>query len=329
MVHGPQADILSRTEPPTFAAIISPARLLQGSADGAARQRRLDQDLAPIVITAQTTVRRCARYDHERPALPAKLSHPAILVFDKINGFRDGPSVDAGTMALQAMAIRSGWALVFTDKAGVFNPVDLARFDAVVWNNVSGDALTVPQEAAFRQWLEAGGGFAGFHGSGGDLVYAWDWYVDSLIGARFNDHPFNPQFQTARVRVSEPGVGITRGMPATWLMAEENGIPFTITHEQQDLTFWPCWTSPAIHRWAGLGKISGWGTTRSPGHGVWGAVVRSIPLSAIVLSPILSQTACGYSSKASPGPPELGRPVAPMAMRWPIYHSKRSFRPTD
>jgi type 1 glutamine amidotransferase len=220
-LHGPQAEFLSRTEIPTFANIISPARMLEGSAVGRAEQRALDRDLALIPITLEATLKRCARYDREKPILPAVLPHPALLIFDKITGFRDGSSVDAGTAALKAMAVRRAWTLVFTDKAGVFNARDLSRFDAVVWNNVSGDALTLAEESAFRRWLEGGGGFAGFHGSGGDLFYVWDWYADALIGARFREHPFNPQFQAARVVVSQPGVGVAHGLPASWTMTEE------------------------------------------------------------------------------------------------------------
>jgi uncharacterized protein len=49
-----------------------------------------------------------------------------------------------------------------------FNAADLKRFDAVVWNNVSGDVLTIPQRSDFKAYIENGGGFAGFHGSAGD-----------------------------------------------------------------------------------------------------------------------------------------------------------------
>lgn len=217
----PMASFLTGTKPPTFAAIISPAKLAELLPNGSLDRTRMDRDLASVPITEETVIRRCARYDNDRPDLPKTLPHPAILVFDKIVGFRDGPSVDAAAAALKAMAARRGWTLVFTDKAGVFNPEDLGRFDAVVWNNVSGDALTLPQRAAFQHWVEGGGGVAAFHGSAGDPVYIWDWYADRLIGARFTGHPMNPQFQTAQVIVDDPAAGVTAGLPARWSMLEE------------------------------------------------------------------------------------------------------------
>jgi len=111
--------------------------------------------------------------------------------------------------------------MIFSDKGAVMNRRDLSRFDAVVWNNVSGDALTTPQRAAFRSWMERGGGFAGIHGSGGDPVWFWDWYADTLVGARFIGHPMDPQFQTAKVVVADPARGITSGLSAQWSMSEE------------------------------------------------------------------------------------------------------------
>jgi type 1 glutamine amidotransferase len=208
--------------PRSFQTIISPERLLAlRPGGGEAVVARLDRDLARIRISRADAVARCARYDRVPPRLPARIGRPAILVFDKINGFRDGPSVDAATAALKAMAARRGWSIVFSDRGAVFNPAQLARFDAIVWNNVSGDALTMPQQAAFKAWLDRGGGFAGIHGSGGDPTYVWDWYADTLIGARFKGHPMNPQFQTARVRIADPASAITRGLGEGWSLSEE------------------------------------------------------------------------------------------------------------
>ena len=207
--------------PPGFAAIITPGWLLHMRPDGAALEARLDGDLAQVPLTKAAMRARCARYDRSRPALPARIARPAILVFDKITGFRDDASVNAASAALRRLAAQHSWTLVFSDNGAVFNAHDLSRFDAVVWNNVSGDALTLAQRAAFRSWLEHGGGFAGIHGSGGDPVYFWDWYADVLIGARFIGHPMAPQFQSARVVVEDPHDPLSAGLGPEWTMTEE------------------------------------------------------------------------------------------------------------
>lgn len=214
----------ARTEPPTF-MIISTLRQANRnvpkeaaiSDDGLVR---LDAKLAAVPITKEATLARCARYDETPPVLPKTLKQPAMLIFGKITGFRDGPSVDAATAALKAMAARKGWTMVFSENGAVFNARDLKRFKAVVWNNVSGDALTVKQRAALKAYVEKGGGFAAFHGSGGDPFYDWDWYADTLIGARFIGHPGNPQFQAAKVVIDDPKSAIVKGMN-DWTMTEE------------------------------------------------------------------------------------------------------------
>ncbi len=81
---------------------------------------QLDKDLAAIPVTRETALIRCARYDETPPSLPASIQRPAILVFSKSNGFRDGPSVDAGKAALTAIGESRHWNMVFIDNAAVF-----------------------------------------------------------------------------------------------------------------------------------------------------------------------------------------------------------------
>jgi len=207
--------------PPGFANILSVGSLLEVRADGAALRPVLAAKLAALPISEAFTLARCARYDHDRPALPAQEKRPQVLVFEKINGFRDNPSVDSARARLIQIAKARGWQIVFTDRGGVMNPEDLARFDVVVWNNVSGDALTAGQRGAFRGYIEHGGGFAGIHGAGGDPKWFWDWYVDTLIGARFIGHPGKPQFQTATVRLADQRSGIGKGIAPQWKLLEE------------------------------------------------------------------------------------------------------------
>lgn len=207
--------------PPGMATIVTPRHRLQHQADATHLLARLDAELARIPLTEEAMRRRCARYDRVPPVLPAGLPRPALLVFDKTTGFRDEPSIAAAAEALRLMADRRGWGLFFTDQGAVFNPQALAHFDTVVWNNVSGDALTVQQRADFKAWVEAGGGFVGIHGSAGDFVCKWTWYAEALIGARFMGHPLPPlQFQAGRVRV-EPGHPVTEGLGEGCIMTEE------------------------------------------------------------------------------------------------------------
>lgn len=209
------------TTPPTFAAILTlrTAGKFTGMKPGALAA--LDAELRKLPVTAADKAARCARYDNDVPkfasAPPGKLR---VLVFEKINGFKDTPSVNAAHAAFAAMAERNGWSLASTESGGAINPVTLGKFDVVIWNNISGDVLTLSQRKALQQFLARGGGFVGVHGAAGDPSYFWDWYADKLIGARFNAHPMNPQFQEARIVVDKahPLAGV---LPAEWKMTDE------------------------------------------------------------------------------------------------------------
>jgi len=209
------------TQVPTIATTMTPKNLTEYMPALAEKMDSLNSALATIPITNETATARCARYDHAPPNLPVPTKHPAILVFEKIAGFLDQPSVDAARRALSEIAARRGWSITFTDNGAVFNAAQLKNYDAVVWNNNSGDVLTLSQRAAFENYLKNGGGFAGIHGAGGDHLYLWDWYADTLIGARFIGHPMNPQFQTGTVDVNRSESGVTEGLPDQWSMKEE------------------------------------------------------------------------------------------------------------
>lgn len=159
-------------------------------------------------------------YDREPPVLPA-LKSPAILIFSKTNGYRDDAQIMAANAAIEKLVRARGWSSYTTENAAIFNPAQLGRFQAVVWNSVSGDVLTGEQRKAFRSWLEAGGGFVGLHGSGGDPEYAWKWYVNDLIGAQFIGHTFGPQFQGALLNVEDRDHPATHDLPAQWTRRDE------------------------------------------------------------------------------------------------------------
>ena len=98
---------------------------------------------------------------------------------------------------MQQLADKRGWSLFLTDSSAIYNAEDLAKFDVVIWNNVSGDVLSNANSALhLQQYIENGGGFVGWHGSGGDRQYAWSWYPERLLlQAQFIGHPMHPQFQ--------------------------------------------------------------------------------------------------------------------------------------
>jgi len=158
--------------------------------------------IGPMIYSAMVGYK---HYETTPPKLPNDLGDKAILIFSKTNGFRDDAQITAANVALSA----------------VFNAADLSRFKAVVWNSVSGDVLTTAQRADFKAWLEKGGGFVALHGSGGDPHYAWDWYVNDLIGTQFIGHTLSPHIQQARLVVEDPAHPAMRDLGQIWTRSDE------------------------------------------------------------------------------------------------------------
>lgn len=217
---GPLPPNISGTTPPTFMAILTLKEAARFTGMKPEQIPPIDAELRKLPVTAADRVARCARYDNDVPTFKLPSGKLRLLVFEKINGFKDVPSVEAARAAFRAMAQHKGWAIGFTDKGGAFNARTLSQFDAVIWNNISGDVLTLSQRAAFQRWLNSGRGFIGVHGSAGDPAYFWDWYPDRLIGARFAGHPMNPQFQEARIAVNRDHP-LAKALPNEWRMTDE------------------------------------------------------------------------------------------------------------
>lgn len=160
-------------------------------------------------------------YEITPPPIPAQIGHPSILVFSKTNAFRHEDAIPAANKLFADMASRNGWGVFETENGATFRPDILSRFDAVVFNNVSGDVFTPEQREAFKAFIENGGGFVGIHAAGDDSHKAWAWYTREVIGANFIAHTLKPQFQEATVHVEDAAHPATKGLPASWRRTEE------------------------------------------------------------------------------------------------------------
>lgn len=160
-------------------------------------------------------------YETVPPELPPELASPAILVFSKTNGFRHEEAIPVANELFAELASENGWGYFQTENGATFSPDILARFDAVVFNNVSGDVFTPEQRQALKEFIENGGGFVGIHGAGGDMEYAWPWYVNELIGAQFIGHTMDPQFPKADLVIEDATHPATTGLSERRTRPEE------------------------------------------------------------------------------------------------------------
>ncbi len=155
------------------------------------------------------------------PTLPADIKRPAILVFSKTNAFRHEEAIPPGNALFAQLAKDNGWGYFQTENGAAFSPEILGKFDAVVFNNVSGDVFSTAQQAAFKSFVENGGGYVGLHAAGDSSHEGWPWYQNDLIGAKFTMHTMSPQFQQATVHLENGAHPLAAGLPATWARTEE------------------------------------------------------------------------------------------------------------
>jgi type 1 glutamine amidotransferase len=150
-------------------------------------------------------------------ATPAPLDvEPArALVFSRTTGFRHA-SIPAGIVAIESIGAAHALEVEATEDPAAFTAANLARFRVVIFLNTTGDVLDAPQQAAFEQYITAGGGFAGVH-SAADTEYAWPWYGD-LVGAYFQSHP---AIQSATIHVVDATHPATQGLPPAVTRTDE------------------------------------------------------------------------------------------------------------
>lgn len=160
------------------------------------------------------------------PPVISEFDQPAVLIFNKVNGFVHEEALPAADAMFTELAAQNGWDVFITNNGAVHNAEDLAKFKLVVWNNVSGDVLTEAQREDLKSWLEHGGGWLGVHASGGDPSYRWEWYVEELVGAQFLGHTMEPQFQDAELNAGDAGQELTSHLPAPWRVPGEEWYAF-------------------------------------------------------------------------------------------------------
>jgi type 1 glutamine amidotransferase len=133
------------------------------------------------------------------------------LVVTRTAGFRH-ESIPA---AVAALAARPELEVRHTE-----DPADVTRcadHDVVAFVSTSGDILDEAARNALRQWVLAGGGFAGVHCAAA-TEDGWSWYGE-LLGARFAGHP--PQVQDGVVVVQDAAHPSTAHLPARWPFRDE------------------------------------------------------------------------------------------------------------
>jgi uncharacterized protein len=160
-----------------------------------------------VLFTVALTIDNTSETDERLDSPVMHEQNNRILIFSKTDGFRHG-SIETGRDALIAWAEERGVRADATEDASKFNSETLALYDAIVFLNTNQPVFNEAQRAAFRSYIQNGGGFAGIH-SATDTEYDWPWY-NKLVGAYFSGHP---RIQTARIEVVDPNHPSTEMLP--------------------------------------------------------------------------------------------------------------------
>ncbi len=146
---------------------------------------------------------------------PTPDDRPEVLVFSKTAGFRHG-SIPVGIATMRELGREHGFRVQATEDSAWFEPEKLARFDAVVFLNTTGDVLDDEQQRTFEAFIRAGKGYVGVH-SAADTEYDWPWY-GKLCGAWFKTHP---RIQPADINVENRTFPATSFLPEVWKRTDE------------------------------------------------------------------------------------------------------------
>ena len=140
---------------------------------------------------------------------------PKILVFAKTAGFYH-KAIPAGLAAIQKLGTQNGFDVDTTRDSQAFTAKNLKKYKAVVFLNTTGTLFNDQQRAAFKQYIQKGGGFVGVHAAT-DTEYDWPWY-NGLVGAYFLSHP---KQQNATVLLKDNTHISTKHLPEKWKRFDE------------------------------------------------------------------------------------------------------------
>ncbi|HWO67756.1 MAG TPA: ThuA domain-containing protein [Umezawaea sp.] len=138
-----------------------------------------------------------------------------VLVFSKTAGFRHA-AIPNGIQLIRDLGAANSFTVTATEDSAQFTAANLARYEAVVFLNTTGDVLDATQQSAFESYIRGGGGYVGVH-SAADTEYDWSFYGE-LVGAYFASHP---AIQQSTVRVENRAHPATSHLAPTWVRTDE------------------------------------------------------------------------------------------------------------
>ena len=140
-----------------------------------------------------------------------------VLVYQKNGKGYVHDNLAASAAAIRELGAEHGFGVDVSTNAAVFTGTNLTRYRAVIFANSNNEAFeNDSQRAAFRNYIEKGGGFVGVHSSTGS-ERAWSFF-QQVQGAKFLRHP---PLQTFTIRTLNKTHPATTHLAENWRWTDE------------------------------------------------------------------------------------------------------------
>lgn len=138
-----------------------------------------------------------------------------VLIFSKTMGYRH-KSISDGIAAIQKLGRENNFIADTTENPFKFTSENLKNYQAVIFLSPTGEFFNDDQKAAFKKYIQNGGGFVGIHAAS-DCLFKWEWY-GKMIGAYFTDHPKVQEAVLTLVDTKHPA---TKSLVSPWKHTDE------------------------------------------------------------------------------------------------------------
>ena len=114
--------------------------------------------------------------------------------------------------SVEQLSKQLGFQLQVADSTFVFSRESLKDVSLIFFASTNNDVFkSDEQRLAFRQFIEAGGGFVGLHSVVG-TERNWTWFK-MMLGGTFLWHP---KFQKYKIQMFDASHPSVKGLPASW-----------------------------------------------------------------------------------------------------------------
>lgn len=179
----------------------------------------------------------------------------SVLVYTKNGKGYVHANIPDAVNCIQQLGKQYGFKVDTSSDPAVMTPGNLKKYRLLIFPSTNNDVFdTESQRLAFRQYIEAGGGFVGIHSVLG-TERNWKWFK-MMLGGSFAGHP---KFQKLTVKVIDGGHASMQGVPKEWSKEDEcyfgkelyPGPKVLMAYDLNSLNTSDTSTASAINKWSG------------------------------------------------------------------------------